>query len=274
MYFITVTRKMGAGGSDIAKNVAARLGYALHDTQAIENAAREMGFLEDDTNADEKAPSLFQRLLSHRPEIHLDRLNSGIYELASKGNAVFLGRGSHVLLKAFKCALHVRVTASEQTRVRNLVARGFQEEVALKAIRRSDHERGAFTKFAFGVDWENPELYDIVLNMDNLTTVVAVHTISNVARTEQIRARGTDAMGSLAMMALARRAEAALVEAGFSLTSLSLSVSRPGALRLDGLAESQSEAAKAVDVLRGVRGVESVDNEIRIMPSPVHLYPM
>ena len=45
MYFVTFTRKMGSGGSTIAQGVAARLGYSFYDTEAIESAAREMGFL-------------------------------------------------------------------------------------------------------------------------------------------------------------------------------------------------------------------------------------
>jgi cytidylate kinase len=264
MYFITVTRKMGTDGSEIARSVATGLGYAFYDTEAIENTAREMGFIEEDAKADEKAPPLFERLFSHQPEIHLDRLNSVIYELASRGSAVFLGRGSHVLLRRLECALHVRVTASLERRLHNLVERGFQKEVALKAIRKSDQERDAFTKFAFGVDWENPELYDIVINMDNITTGLAVDVISYVAGTEQIKARATDAIGSLAMMALARRAEAALVDAGFSLTSLSLSVVKAGQIRLDGFADSQLDSAKAEEILRGVRSVEVVENHIRI----------
>ena len=104
MYFITFSRKMGTSGSEIARRVADQLGYSFYDTEAIENTAREMGFLEDVKEIDEKVPSLFQRLFSQKPEVHLDRLNSIIYELASRGNAVFLGRGSHILLRAFKCA--------------------------------------------------------------------------------------------------------------------------------------------------------------------------
>ena len=47
MYFITLTRKMGTNGSEIARRVANQLQYSLYDTEAIENAAREMGFLKD-----------------------------------------------------------------------------------------------------------------------------------------------------------------------------------------------------------------------------------
>src|SRR4030067_2261977 len=180
MYFITLTRKMGTNGSEIARRVANQLQYSLYDTEAIENAAREMGFLEDVKEEDEKVPSLFERLFSHRPEIHLDRLNSVIYELASRGNAVFLGRGSHILLRAFKCALHIWVTASLEKRIQNLAERGFEREVAIKTIHKSDHERGAFIKFAFGLDWDNPELYDIVLNMENLSVDLATEAVLHI----------------------------------------------------------------------------------------------
>ena len=158
MYFITFSRKMGTNGSEIARRVADQLGYNLYDTEAIENTAREMGFLEDVKKIDEKTPSLFQRFFTQKPEVHLDRLHSVIYELASRGNAVFLGRGSHILLRSFKCALHIRVTASLENRIANLVGRGLVREAAIKAIHKSDHEREGFLKFAFGVDWDNPEL--------------------------------------------------------------------------------------------------------------------
>jgi len=225
-----------------------------------------MGFLKDIQEVDEKAPSSFERFFSHRPEIHLDRLHAVIYELASRGNSVFLGRGSHILLRAFKCALQIRVTASLEKRIQNLVERGLVKEMAIKAIQKSDHERGAFIKFAFGLDWDNPELYDLVLNMDHLTVDLATDTILHLARTEEIRARATDAMKSLEMMGLARRAEAALIEAGFASTSLSVSVSKPGRIRLMGTTFAQSSKTKAEEVLKRVKGVESVDNEVKVIP--------
>jgi cytidylate kinase len=266
MYFITFTRKTGAGGSEIARNVATQLGYSFYDTQAIEKAAREMGFAKDATEVEEKGPSLFARLFSKGPEVHLDRLNSVIYELASRGNAVFLGRGSHILLRDL--GLHVRVTASQETRVQNLIARGLQEEAALKAMHRSDHKREAFTRFAFGVDWDNPELYDLALNMDHLTVDLAVDTVLHAVRSEEIKARSVASASVLSMLALEKRVEAALVEGGFSISmdNLALLVSGPGKVRVTGFTRTQSHAAKAVDVVRGVKGVESVDNEIHIVP--------
>jgi cytidylate kinase len=255
---------MGTSGSEIARRVADALQYSLYDTEAIENAAREMGFLEDVKEADEKVPSLFERLFSHRPEIHLDRLNSVIYELASRGNAVFLGRGSHILLRTFTCALHIRVTASLDKRIQNLMERGFDREAAIMALHKSDREREAFIKFAFGVDWDNPELYDMVLNMDNLSVALAADIVVHLACSEEIQARSTDAMKSLEMMGLARRAEAALIEAGFSSPSFSVTVIEPGKIQVSGVVATASTRTKAEEILKGVKGIELIENQVRV----------
>jgi cytidylate kinase len=263
MYFITFSRKMGTNGAEIARRVANQLGYNFYDTEAIENTAREMGFLEDVKEIDEKAPSLIQRFFFHKTEVHLDRLHSVIYELASRGNAVFLGRGSHILLGSFKCALHIRVTASLENRIGNLVGRGLAREAAIKAIHKSDHEREGFLKFAFGVDWDNPELYDLVINMDHLTVDMTVETVLHIARLEEIKARSVDAMRSLEMMGLARRAEAALIEAGLK-RGPSISVLEPGKIQLTGFAAEEMTKTKAEEILRRVKGVKSIDNQIQI----------
>jgi len=274
MHFITFSRKMGTNGTEIANQVAMNLGYKFYDTEAIDNAAREMGFLKSVKEINEKPPSLFQRLFSHRPTIDLDRLNSVIYELAKEGDAVFLGRGSHILLRAFNCALHVRVTASIEKRIQNLMERGFHREAALKAIGQTDHERSSFIKFAFGMDWENPGLYDVILNMDKLSVQLAVNTIIQMARSEDIKACSIDAMKSIEIMGLTHRAEAALIESGLTYgptTSISISVSDPGKIRLSGLVESKASKTRAEEVLKTVKGVESIENQIRIAPADRHV---
>jgi len=264
MYFITFSRKMGTNGAEIARRVADQLGYNFYDTEAIENTARELGFLEDVKEIDEKAPSLIQRFFFHKTEVHLDRLHSVIYELASRGNAVFLGRGSHILLRSLKCALHIRVTASLENRIANLVGRGFLREAAIKAIHRSDHEREGFLKFAFEVDWDNPELYDMVLNMDHLTVEMAVNTVLHIASSEEIKARSVDAMRSLEMMGLARRAEAALIEAGLT-HGPSISVLEPGKIQVTGFLVAETTKTKLEEILRTVKGVKSIDNQIQVV---------
>jgi len=277
MKWITVSRKMGTNGSQIARQVAQELGYRFYDTEAINDTARDTGVLESVLEVDEKAPSLFQRLFSQRPTVYYDRLHSVIYELAKRGDAVFLGRGSHILLKAFGCALHVRVTASPETRVRTLVARGFNREAALNAMKRTDDERSGFIRAAFGVDWESPDVYDLVLNMDKLSVDLAVDTVSHVARSSEIVEASADAVRSLEILGLSNRVEAALLEAGIisgraprgALSSaIAASVVEPGMVRLTGQVDTAERRWEAERVLRSVVGVQSVENHIQVLPRP------
>ena len=268
MKWITVSRKMGTRGSDVAKRVASELGYRFYDTEAIGHMAQELGVLDNVRETDEGAPSVFQQIFSQRPIVYLERLASALYELARQGDAVFLGRGSHVLLRDFPCALHVWVTASPESRIRTLLNQGWIRDAAVRAIKRSDDERSALVKFAFGVDWEDPARYDLVLNMDKLSVPVAVSTVLHVVRSPAVSDASGEALRALSMLALARRAEAALLEAsvsqGFS-ASLSVAVVEPGTVRVSGDVETPERRAEAEKILRDVKGVESVENAIRVL---------
>ena len=269
MKWITVSRKVGTHGSDIAKRVANELGYHFYDTEAIHHMAQELGVLESVREVDEKAPSFFQRIFSQRPAVYLERLYSVIYELAKQGDAVFLGRGSHLLLRDFPCALHVRVTASPESRIRTLLDQGFTREAAARAIKRSDDERSAVLKFAFGVDWEDSARYDLVLNMDKVSVNLAVSTVLHMVRSSEISEASTDAIQTLGMLALASRAEAALSEATFGLEitpALSVSAVTPSKVRVSGRVETEGQKANAENVLRSVKGVEVVENMIEVFP--------
>ena len=267
MYFITFSRKMGAKGTEIAKLVGKELHYNFYDTEAIEGTAREMGFLDDIREIDGKAPSFLKRLFSHRPEIFLERLYAVIYEMASRGSAIFLGRGGNMLFRPIPCALHVRVIASRETRVRNLLEKGFESEHALIAMEKSDRERESFIRFAFGRDWDNPELYDLVLNTDNLTVNAAADSVISIARTEEIRSRSADVKDSLRMMGLAAKVEAALSDRGLPPSYISTSVTSPGKVRLTGLVQVPWEKTTAERTVREVEGVESVEDQIQIVGS-------
>lgn len=270
MHFITFSRRYGAGAGQIAKKVAEKMGYKLYDTDAIEYTAGELGFREDIQEIAERPPSFFQRIFSSKPAVDLDRLNSVVYELAKQGDAVFLGWGSHMLLRAFDCALHVRVIASREMRIRNLVERGVSAEDASNLIERIDHDREAFIKFAFGVDWDDPDLYDLVINMDKLSSDLAVETVLRMARSEQIKACSIDAMRQIETMALKSRVEAAIMEAGLACghtISISVDVPEPGVAQLSGFVQEQASLNKAQKVVESVPGVRKLINHLKVVPA-------
>jgi len=114
-----------------------------------------------------------------------------------------------------------------------------------------------------------PARYDLVLNMDKLTVNLAVSTVLHMVRSPEISEASADAIRTLGMLALASRAEAALSEAMFGrglAASLSVSVPEPGKLRVSGNVETEAIKAQAENVSRSVKGVESIENSIQVIP--------
>ena len=269
MHFITISRELGSNGGKVAKKVADRLGYRLIDTAAIDERAQEMGFLKSVAEIDEKAPSFLRRVFTQQPNINLARLKSIIYEFGKQGDTLFVGRGGHILLKNFGCALHIRVTASLETRIRNLVERGYEKKSIEQVIEMSDHDRSGFMRFAFGVDWSDPRIYDLVLNMDKLGLNSAAEAVISVAQSGNIKDCSRESLETLGRYAIASRAEAAIVEAGVAYainTTILVSVEEPGKVQLSGFVYDEGSKVRAEEVVKEVNGIEGIVNQIQVLP--------
>ncbi len=264
MYFITFSRKAGANGTAIAKLVAKELQYAFYDTEDIERKAAEMGFLDDVREVNDKMPPPFRRFFSYRTEVSLDRLYAVIYELARQGSAILLGRGGNMLLRSLPYALHVRITASREKRIQSLAERGYSREDALLVMQKSDHEREGFVKFAFRRNWDNSELYDLVLNTDNFSVSAAAAVILAAVRARENWQSGGNAANALALMELAVKVRAALVQAGFPAGYISSFVAAPGKVCLTGVVQVPWEKSEAERSVLAVAGVKTVENRIEI----------
>lgn len=116
---------------------------------------------------------------------YLDLISGVVQDLASSGNVVLIGRGSHVVLKDLPNALHLFVVSSEASRVAYLRKReGMSEEQALKHIRDTDPQRVAYYKKVFGVQSEDPTLYHLFLNVDRLGVEHAGRIAADAALTQ------------------------------------------------------------------------------------------
>ena len=263
MYFVTFSELLGTGGKEIAQQVAKSLNYTFYGEDELMNAAKEMGFLRDVQELDERGPSMMERFFSERPKIHLDRLQSVIFELAKKGDGVFFGRGSQLLLNSFDCALHVLVTGSLERRVQRIMETSkVSKEVAEKIVTRSDHDKGGFFRFAFGQDWLAPHLYDLVLNTDKLSTVAAVRMVLDAAKSDEIKACGVDSVKSLGKLSLQRRVESALLESGIRSPQLFVTVEDLDWVRVYGLVHTQEEKAEVERALKGFKDIKKLTNDL------------
>lgn len=265
MYFVTISEMFGTKGSQIAQRVAKGMNYAYYGEAELLKFAEEMGFFPDVKKLDEKGPHFLERFFSEKPRVYLDRLQSVIFEVAKKGNALFFGKGSQLLLNSFNCALHVLVTGSMEKRIRQVMEeKKVDREVAEKMIHRSDQDKRGFLRFAFEQDWLNPNLYDLVLNTDKLSLNSATTMVMEAAKSDGIKACGIDSMKLLEELSLQRKVEAAFLEAGVESQHTFFNVEDGETVRIYGIVYSLQDKEALEKMMKGIKGVKKVINNLTL----------
>lgn len=265
MYFVTVSEMIGSNGEKIAREVAKRINYPFYAKEELYTAADAMGYLSDVTHLEMKSPHLLEKYFSDKPKIYLDRFQSVIYELASKGNALFFGKGSQLLLHSYDCALHVLITGSMEKRVQNVMeSNRVSHEVAQEIIRTSDHDKAGFLKYAFDRDWLDPHLYDLILNTDKLSTESAVKMIVDAAQSDEIKTCSKNSVELLGRMSLHRRIESSLLEAGVMSLRIFYVVDGPDSVRFYGVVNSAEEKETIARVVKKIKDIKHIKNDLTV----------
>ena len=194
---ITIDREYGSGGADIAKQVAARLGWKLWDQLLTTEIARLMdcdcGAVE---KLEEKRDPLTYRLFkafmrgSHEGVQNAPRLKMVdadcireaaervVRSAAEQGECVIVGRGSAYYLQSRRDAFHVFIYAPFAEKVRRLQVGGKSQAEAADLAETVDRDRADFIKRYFGVEWPDRHRFHLMIN-SAAGEDLAVETILN-----------------------------------------------------------------------------------------------
>ena len=201
MRAITISREYGSGGGEVARRVAARLGWQLVDHEMVVRVAQSLGVSESEIEQkDEYSESFASRILSSMrlidpamavgmpadvltttEESYRQALTNLVRAVAQAGHAVIVGRGSQVLLADQRDVLHVRIVAPLEQRVTYVVQReGMDREAARVRIQQKDRQRERYLQNHYHQSSEDPHLYDLVLNTGiiDLDSIVEIITFA------------------------------------------------------------------------------------------------
>src|SRR3972149_6326367 len=121
MAIIVVSHQMGAGGPEVGRALAQRLGYHYVDQELLLDAVRRYGLAEEKlSHLDESKPTLFERFDTETRH-HITVLQATLLELAELDNAVLLRGGGQWLLRGVPHAFRARLVASFEHRVKQWV---------------------------------------------------------------------------------------------------------------------------------------------------------
>jgi len=105
-------------------------------------------------------------------------------ELYAEGNIVILGRAGQYILRQKPGVLHVRIIAPAALRAERVAAhRQIPQENAAAQIEASDKNRRKFLKQLFKIDWDDPLLYDLLINTAQLDAAQSARLIVQAVST-------------------------------------------------------------------------------------------
>jgi cytidylate kinase len=211
-FTIAIEREAGTQGTNVAKEVARRLGWHVYDHELLEEIARDMGLR---TNLLESVDERQQSWLIEMAEAFLSAPRTGdwgplvtesgfvqhliktVLALGAHGEAVIVGRGAGFILPP-ATTVRVRLVGPVRERIAALGKNlGLTEHEAARRVRKLDRERADFVQDHFLKDPTDPHNYDLVLNALRLTIAQSAEVIVAALERFQDHAEETGAVPTL-----------------------------------------------------------------------------
>ncbi|MBI4589139.1 MAG: cytidylate kinase-like family protein [Candidatus Rokubacteria bacterium] len=265
MSIVAISQTLGSLGDEIGRELARTLSWEFADREIIAQAAQRFGegVLELEHVTEEK-PSLWDRFTDTKRR-YLTYVEAIIFEMAARDNVILSGRGATIFLRKVRHALRVRITAPERVRAYRVEhQQEVSSEAAVHRVRQNDRERAANVKFLYNVDWDDPLLYDLVLNTERLDAKEGARLLHHALQNERVQPT-PESRAELKDLGLTAHAKAALL-AHPTTRPLHLSLGcKNGRLSIGGMVERE-ELKKAVEEIAGkIPGITGVESEIVVL---------
>lgn len=202
---VCISHAAGAGGEEVGRLVAERLGFLYVDAEIVARAAAKGGVEPAAVASEERRKSLAARVLDAiaqgggetwamggsvplgaGDELSSDDIRALIRETieqtVARGNAVIVAHAASHAVRPGSAVLRVLVTASPDTRATRVAGEeGLDQAQAVRAVKNSDAGRADYLKRFYEVGEELPTDYDLVFNTDTLSVEQAAELVSRAA---------------------------------------------------------------------------------------------
>lgn len=200
MPVITISRQFGSGGRTLGKMIADKIGCPFADNEIIQMVAKEANVSPHWVESVEKeagtklsrvissmiAQKWIDRVLADErgyidEQIYLDYLVLIIAKMADEGDIVILGRGSQYILNDHPDAYHILLINKIENRVKFVMNQhSIDQKKALQIVNYEDKRRMSLYKKLGKIDYDDPSLYHMVLNMNRVNLDTATKLVCDM----------------------------------------------------------------------------------------------
>jgi len=266
-----------SGGEELARCVAEKLGWPAISREVIVETASQYGVSEQLLVQQlQKSPGIIDKLAGER-RIYLAAIQTTLAERALKGDFVYHGHAGHFLLKGLPGVLKVRIIAPLEYRIRKLKEKeNLSPQKARDYIKNIDKQRTDWTRFLYGEDWTDSSLYDLVINIQDVTIATACEIVAHAVGQPEFR-KGPEHKRSKVNFYLACLVKSKLAldkkTTGMDLdvTAVDGEVSISGKFYTSGPFPRGMQRSKTdiVDVVQAVPGVKGMNIDLEALSTPV-----
>lgn len=264
MAIVAVSRGSYTGGIAVAENLARELGHPCVSREVVLDAARDSGVDERELRSTLEEPPRFWEKTPGRIPAHLNLVRAALLRRAQAGGIVYHGYAGHLLLGGISHVLRARIIAGTDARIAALMDDyQMNRKEAAAHLRKLDVQLAKWTRFLYGVEWQDPTLYDVVLNLDHISVDGAVTMLEKMTRlpdfqpTDESRKAFDDlCLSSFVWEALTKDEEtgSANIRVGAD----------AGTVFITGVAANTRIVSAIQDVAGRVDGVHEVDNQVGV----------
>ncbi len=183
MSIITISKGSYIHGQAVAERLAKNLGYHCISREILLDASDQFNIPELRlVRAIEDPPSIFDRL-SLEKEKYITYIRAAFLKQMQKDNVIYHGFSGHFFLRDVPNVFKVRIIANMEYRVRMVMNRdNVSSEEALNMIKKIDNTRRRWSLHFYGIDTADPDVYDMVYRIDNMTIEDVVDSIMSTVR--------------------------------------------------------------------------------------------
>lgn len=183
--WITISKSLGSGWDEVARSVGTQLGWQVLDRQILDEIAQHTHAREqilsrlDERSIQRLEDATMGLVAADYPgqSAYVLEMRAVMEALAHQGRTILVGRGANWFLNPAR-GLRVRISAPRSTRAERLAGReGMALSDAERLIEVDDADKTSFIKQVFGRDIEDPEGYDLILNLGSLGAEAAADCI-------------------------------------------------------------------------------------------------
>jgi len=258
MPVITISRGSYSRGKEVAEKVAAELGYECISRDILIEASEEFNIPEIRlVRALHDAPSALERY-THGRERFVSYIRKALLQHIQKDNVVYHGLAGHYFLLDLPNVLKIRIISDIEERVKEEVRReNISEEKARYILKKDDDERRKWGLRLYGIDTWDSRLYDMVINIKNLSVKDAADLICSTVQKPNFKTT-PESQKIIDDALLAAKVHAALVK----LSPKSIVTADDGVVRIgdqDGVLDIKADASNEIKrVAESVEGVKEV----------------